>query len=522
MTSHEHYGNCDNGCGCDCKCGKKCGGKCATNYTYSSNTQYNTHNTHNTQNTQNPHNNTYNPKNKKLINWPPKETHNDHYGHIYVPGDFNNIQAAVTAIEISQAMKEKRRLYDKDGCGGLPPRIENPKGYVVHLAPGFHTIYTSHVSNLKFLRFQGDNSIVKGVGYFHKVGNWEDYNTFNGEFDTCEGGEAPFNLSVNCDRITVKSCKSPNYNSLKCGDNLMFYHRDGKMTTHQVKSGCNNTIVLNDSIPLKGKCVAKGEGFFIHPNVTLSFCARNCNSQKMLIQHRLEYVGLNLQLANPLITGAHGGHTAVNNSTINGCGPFIHVGKADWSFPNVWTNEMAFNDGTGSSNAMLQSFVGCDAKATFQSNPMANFWFGTFNGNKIGANLKNTGKASFFSSHFHSCDTGALLRHGSSMVFSKSQVSCCKVGVDGKFKSQINAHPIYEDYNLIGDQKLILDSNDLGFTIDNSTIVNLATVFNNNNNDLSIDGDLKKKLNPDYDSGTYGSLNSALFYDLSLGPLQMP
>ena len=503
MTSNVCRGGCGNKCGCKRKCDKKCGDKCSTNYSYGTTSHYQ-----------------LNDNKNKIIKWPPREVHKDTYGHIYVPGDFDTAQEAMTAIEISQSMKDKKRLYDKKGCTGLQPRIENPEGYVIHLAPGIHEIYTSHVSNLKFLRFQGDYSIVKGVGYFHQVGNWEDYNTFNSEFDTCEGGEAPFNLTVNCDRITVKACSSPNYNSLSCGDKLTFFHRDGKMTNHTVKYGCDNEIILEDSIPLKGKCVVKGEGFFVHPNVILRFCARGCNSQRMLIQHRLEYVGLNMKLANPLVTGAHGGHTAVNNSTVEGCGPFIHIGKADWSFPNVWTNEMAFNDGTGSSNAMLQSFVGCNAKATFQSTPMTNFWFGIFNGNDVGANLKNSGKASFFSTHFHSCNTGALLRHGSSMVISKSQVSCCKIGVDGKFKSQINAHPIYEEYNLILDQRLILDSNDLGFTIDNSTIVNLSTVVNTNNTtDLMVDGDSYTSLDLDYTNGSYGTLKSALFYDIALATI---
>ena len=453
----------------------------------------------------------------KVIKWPPSQEHKDSYSHINVPGHFNNVQAAITAIEISQANKEKRKLYEKEGCDPLPNGLESPEGYVIHLAPGVHEVYTSHVSNLKFLRFEGERSMVKGVGYFHCVGNWEDYNTFNGEFDTCEGGEAPFHLTVDCNRITVNACTSPNYNSLRCGDKLTFFHRDGTMTNHQVKYACDNDIVLTSVIPIKGKCPVKGEGFFIHPNVTMRFCARHCNYQKMLIQHRIEYVGLNLKLANPLTTGATGGHSAVNGCTIEGaCGSFIHVGKADWSMPNVWLNEMAFNDGTGGSVAMLQSFVGCKAKATFQSNPNTNFWFSIFNGNAVGLNLKNSGKASVFSSHFHSCNVGISALHGSTSTITKSQFSCNKTGVLAKHQSQINGKHIYEDTNLICNQDTVFDNNVLAIGMEYHVHTNLQNVvMSANTTDLDINGTVYANLSS-YTSGevdTTDDKDAVLFYD---------
>ncbi len=394
---------------------------------------------------------------KMVIQWPPR-FREDGYSHIIVPGDFNCVESALRAIKITQLRLENKTLYENDKCEGLGQKAST-KGYVVHLAPGrVHTVYGDYDTDLKFLRIVGDYSSVKGVGYYHKLARWGDYPTFSEQYDFCTGGLGEFELRVECRTIKVNACKNPNYNSLQCGDTLVFMHRTGKMTCHRIKCGNENEIILYDPIDLCGKCVVKGEGFYIKPNTTLKFCSRNCPSQKMMVQHRIEFAGLVVDLGNDLIFGATGGHTEIEHSVIQGkCGKLIHIGKADWYKPNVFTNELVVND-SSNGTMMLQTFVGCRAQSTFHSNPDTQFWFNVFNKNKIGVNLLNGGRVSTTSSDFCDCDFGVLMSSGSKASLTKTRFRGCGTALDGTQNTNSSSLPIS---GIRGGQEIIFEGNEI-------------------------------------------------------------
>ncbi len=406
----------------------------------------------------------------------------DSYSHLVVPSPmFPDIQSAMTAISVTQARLENKKLYENEGCRGLSKNLVNNVGYVIHLANGTHTLYSDHVSNLKYLRFQGDLSSVKGVGYFHKVGKWEDYKQVSAKYDVCEGGEAPFCLTITCATIHVDACTPPNYNSVHCGDRLTFLHRDGSMSHHRIVKGCGQELTLNIPIPLKGKCVVKGEGFFIHPSVVLKLCSRHKKSQKILIEHRLEYSGLDLHVGGLFFTGACSGHSMIEHSVIQGkCGSLVHVGRADWYNPNVWLNTLTINDGSNG-NLMLQSFVGCKAKMTLHSNPNTQAWFSVFVNNDNSVELKNTGKVSLYSSDFCKSNLGIKSHTSSSATITKTRFINCGVGVSVKHHSKVNAMPIYVDYDCITDQEPSFVNNNQALVTDFTSQIQFKTVIMDNN-----------------------------------------
>lgn len=462
--------------------------------------------------------------------WPPKNIPDDQYGHLVVGTNLfptlNDVIRSIKATEGVEGYCQERMI---------PSNMINHRGYVVHLPPGNHTMSESHSSDLPFLRLMGDVQQVKGVGYFHQVGLWEDYNHIHNEYDVCEGGEAPFCLSVNCDQIHVDSCTSPDFSSVRCGDELTFFHRDGKMTHHHVVKGCKRKLYLDHPVPLKGKCVVKGEGFWIHPNVTVDFCSRHCKSQKLLVEHRLEFLGLRIHTSNPVFVGTTGGHSEVSHSTVEGkCGGLIHEGKADWSRPNVWTNKLTFNDASNGFT-YLQSFVGCNAGLIAHSNAQTKFHYGIFLGNRVGVDLHNHGKVALFSSFFCSCDTGLSARHNSEASIPKTRFLQCELAVTVLHNSHVSAFPLYVDYNIVDAQAVILLNNGIAFHTQHDSHVNLKNVYTNqpetttSTNDLDLihddvpdastaDNDNKFSTLNDFDTndfteGAQGDGQSLFFYE---------
>lgn len=437
----------------------------------------------------------------------------DSYSHLWVPSKtFPDVQSVMTAIDVTQGRLEGKRLYEKEGCKGLPRHLVNNTGYVIHLKKGTHTLYSDHVSNLKYLRFQGDTASVKGVGYFHKVGKWEDYRMVSGKYDICEGGEAPFNLTIGCKTINVDACTPPNYNSVNCGDRLTFLHRNGCMSHHRIVKGCGKELTLDTPIPLKGKCVVKGEGFFIHPSVVLKLCSRHKKSQKMLIEHRLEYSGLDLHLSGLFFTGACGGHSEISHSVIQGeCGSLVHVGKADWYNPNVWLNELTINDGSHG-NMMLQSFIGCKAKMTIHSNPNTQAWFGIYVNNRISVELKNTGKVSLFSSDFCNNNLGVRCHTGSAANITKTRFIGCKTGVSAKHHSKVNGMPIYVGYDCVKDQAPEFTNNKKALKTNFTSQIQFDEVkMDANTADLDLDKTIYADLSV-FDITTIGDFNSYVLF----------
>lgn len=453
-------------------------------------------------------------------NWPPTAP-KDKYSHLYVGkcGDYPDIQSAMTAIDVTQSKKEERNLYDKKGCQGLRECEVNDCGYVLHLREGDHTLYTSHVNDLKFLRIEGDVSPVKGVGYFHQLGNWGDYKEVNGDYDVCQGGEGPFRLTVNCNKIQVDGCSSsPNFNSLRCGDKVSFYQNSGKITCHYVKYAKNNCITLECNIPIKRKCLKKGEGFFIHPNVSLKMCARHCNSQKLYVQHRLEYAGLDLNLENDFHTGAQGGHTEMEHSVVSGrCSTLYHKGIADWSKPNVFTTKLV-STGHSLGHFHLQSFVGCSANFTANSNPNTEMWFGIFNGCYEGVTLKNTGKLSAYSTDFCNCSIGSNLLHGSSMTVAKTRYIGCPIGIQVKHQGTVSGFPLFNEKSICDQVPQFLE-NDVAISVNYGHQSHFkSVVMSANAVDLAIDNVNQHPLST-YTSGTVGTNGSRFFYEKVLTTL---
>lgn len=447
---------------------------------------------------------------KQMVKWPPQHP-NDKYSHIYVPGDFKSVQKAVSAITYAQNNHEQSVSFEDD-CPDLGDKF-NENGYVIHLAPGTHVIYRSHVSDIKFIRFQGDVNVVKGVGYFHELGNWGDYEEFSNQFDTCIGGSGPFFLSVDCNKIKVKGCRNPDYSGLKCGDKLTFYHSNGKCTNHVIKSTCNNQITVMDRIPVCG-CVKKGEGFFVRPNVTLKMCPRNGKTQKFTVEHRLEYAGLNLEIdSKMLVSGATGGYTEIEHSVVEGdCGMLVHVGMFDWYKPNVFLTELVVNDGSGGGEVMLQTFAGCLAKLTLQSNQNIQFWFAVFVDNDTAVSVLNSGHVSTFSSDFCNCEIGSDIKAASNHTIVQCRFLGCVIGVKGNHNSRFSALPILKGGN---EQAPIFQDCETAIIIDNATHIIFRLVRMpalSNTVDLLIDE------KPFPDISTYTSSSVLLTAAIPAGP----
>nr|QBK89503.1 MAG: beta-helix protein [Pithovirus LCPAC001] len=450
-------------------------------------------------------------KYKQVIKWPPVHP-NDQYSHIYVPGHFKSVQKAVSAITYAQNNHENTTSFEDD-CPDLGDKF-NENGYVIHLGPGTHVLYRSHTSDIKFIRFQGDVNVVKGVGYFHELGNWGDYEEFSNQFDTCIGGSGPFFLSVDCNKIKVKGCRNPDYSGLRCGDKLTFYHSNGKCTNHVIKSTCNNQITVMDRIPICG-CVRKGEGFFVRPNVTLKMCPRNGKTQKFTVEHRLEYAGLNLEIdSKMLVTGATGGYTEIEHCVVEGdCGMLVHVGMFDWYKPNVFLTELVVNDGSGGGEVMLQTFVGCLAKLTLQSNQNIQFWFAVFVDNDTAVNLINGGNVSTFSSDFCNCEIGTSLQAGSKHAIVQCRFMGCVTGVSGNQNSHISGLPILRGGN---EQAPLFVDCELAINIvNNCHMVFRAVIMPTNSNTIAlhIDTDTYVDL-ASYTTAEKAFNNSVAYYDI--------
>lgn len=426
--------------------------------------------------------------------WPPQldqcnESTQYDYTPLVVGTDlFPTIGHVLSAIKVTQYQKEGRKLYNKYGCTSLSENLRSNYGYAIHLPCGQHTISEEHISDLKHLRFIGDVSEVKGVAYFHKVGQWQDYDKLHGEFDTCEGGEAEFELSYGCDSITVSGCSEPNFNSVRCGDKVTFYRQGQCHSTHYVRKACHNTLYFQDQLGILDKCGQKGDGFFIHPNVSLKFCGTSTDHQKILVEHRLEFLGINFKLNNAVTLGTTGGHHEISHSVIEGkCGYLVMEGKADWSRPNVFTTQLHFNSASRGT-VYLQSFVGCEAGLTTYSVAKTKFHYSIFVGNKLSVDSYNHSELDLFSSHFYLNDVAIKARHSSEISIPKTIIENSVTALYILHKSHVSGFGIYNP-KTVQHQQVKLYNNKKAVVLNHDAHANFDAVeFNGNNTDLIIGG----------------------------------
>lgn len=460
---------------------------------------------------------------KRIIKWPPvhpnEENHNHGPTHIYVPGTYPTFNQAVDAINHTQHVRDQTPGYDFEGKTDCSI-VYNPEGYVIHLAPTQNHVYSGNMSNdISFLRVEGDVHPLKGVGYFNGLGNWQDYPRFSEEYNICLSGAGPFEVKVNCNTITVKGCPSPVFDSIKCGDKLTFFHKNGKCTNHVVKKAWENNIKVCDVIPIC-KCVQKGEGFVIRPNVNLKMCPKNGGkNQKFLIEHRLEFAGLNMEVNGMLVTGATGGQTGFTYNVFEGdCGMIIHTGRMDWYQPNTFLTNFTINSGSHGT-AMLQTFVGCKASLVAQSNPPTQFWFGVFVRNQTSVNLINDGHIDTFSSDYCDSNIGTHVQAGSKHAICKCRFINCNIGTLAEQNSHVSALPMF---NEIVNMTVTFQNNETAIKLDtNSHHALLRVVIVDNTVDLNIDEVIFVDIN-DYATGSTGAKNSVAYYAIPITILPIP
>jgi hypothetical protein len=434
----------------------------------------------------------YNTCNKPCKNYP--DGTNILPEHIFVPGDYDNINEALTSLNSVKA------------------------GYVIHLANGVHTILTDHNSDVNYLRFEGDVNYTKGVGYIQGLGQWSAQGTGapagfldDNQYNSDIGGLGPWTLTVENDReINVLGVdKNPDYSSLGKGDCLIFYHKDGTFTNHRICKGVGNCIMLKDCLCLQNDTVLKGEGFFIKPNVTIKTCA----SHRVTVQGRLEYAGIHFDTEENFVTGATGGFTEISYSTNNG--NLNMKGIADWYKPNVHygnrlkRGQLMTVDGS-QGVYRYQSHIGHTSRSIFAANPFSQYADAIFTGCEVGSEVTNGGAVDHKFSDFCDCSDHGVKASNSGTVHTRgARFLNCLTGIKVESKSQ---HANYAS----GSERMVATT-----FIGNGTAMHYKTstvgqhdeiILQGNGVDLTRDGvNIPVLTLPD--SEVYGAQNSTIIFD---------
>ncbi len=362
------------------------------------------------------------------VKWPPcvrdKCGTDSKLTHIFVPGDFCSLDDALRCLSTKKT------------------------GYVIHLRPrGIYTLSKDFTMDIHTLRIQGDCDPVKGVGYIHKLGQWDKAKLFDEQFNGCKGGVAPWKLKI-CTAfecagsiISVNGCKNPDFSKLCNKDKIMFHHKDGTLSKHTVKCGFRNKIFLWDEVQLeeneKGHPeIRQGEGFFVLPSVIIKTKCR----QKLTVQKRMEYQGISFKTEPLFVTGATAGSSEVENCVI--FKNYVNVGTMDWYKPNVIVGKFSMMEGYGGV-AFFQTALGKKANIAFSSNPFTNWSYAIFAGCEEGLTLKNGASVATTFTDYCDCTRGSQAFVKSSYTIGGSRYFKCECAISLFFGASFSSQTFY-------------------------------------------------------------------------------
>ena len=162
---------------------------------------------------------------------------------ITVPGDYPTLDKALRSI------------------GG------NPFGYTVKLRSKCHMVSNDHQLDLAFLRIEGDPAPFKGVGYIHKLGQWNLSRNYVQEYNANIGGLAPWHVELvegsygghsHGGHIAVRGADGcdPDFSSVCPGDKLVLFRipEEGEeieqFTEHTICKGNQQSVFIDNGTPL--------------------------------------------------------------------------------------------------------------------------------------------------------------------------------------------------------------------------------------------------------------------------------
>ena len=399
---------------------------------------------------------------------------------------------------------------------------EPTEGYKIILKNGIHKLGTDLGSGCnQFINGKCVGNIVRNLtieaqswtstmahGYIQGTGLHDESITcvFDQHADK-ESGLGPWDLEICGSRITVRGAKNPDFQGLKCDDDLFFRTKTGTILCHKVeKASCNSIFVRGCFGVSTDDCGSpeEGEGFWIGNRARVKMKG----SRRVQTQDRLGWVGINLAAdeCHPLTTGATSG--AYQLRSCNTENVIKAIGRANNLYPNVHQGILSRSVGDNGIN-LYQSFLG--SRARYFGQGSAEILLGSvFSGNEIGMQLEGGSKISGAGSSFTKCKVGCEST-GSILDYAGCRIWRCDVGLSGL---TAHFHSINREIeSLIETDSPIFVQCEVALRIDDKGHGKNETIRTTDNDiDLRIDGKDFPNLNS-YPSGNFEAKASAIYYD---------
>ncbi len=394
---------------------------------------------------------------------------------VTVPGDYQTLDKALRSI------------------GG------NPFGYTIKLKSKCHMISTDHQLDQAFIRIEGDPAPFKGVGYIHKLGQWNLSRNYVQEYNANVGGLGPWHVELvegpssghgHGGHIAIRGADGcdPDFSSVCPGDTMVLFRipEEGEdieqFTEHTICKGNQQSLFLDRGTPLPNDfCNFKmGEGVFIRPSTTI---ITQC-PQQLQNTGRLEYSGIHFKVCPNFNTGSTQETMAIEHST--NFGSIEIIGFYTMYRPIVNTGKISITAGSGG-RCILASSLGPDALIEHTATLNSTWQYAIHSGNTIGMQVINSGQVdNSFSDHFVS-GIGILSRGSSRSVFRGNRFLTCANGVVIDVGGAGSALP--RDGEELEDHQVEFNGCDIAISLDFSSHCQIdGLLMVNNPVNLTLDG----------------------------------
>lgn len=290
-----------------------------------------------------------------------------------------------------------------DAFASLAPRRG---GYVIQLLPGIHRVTRGVCLTVDYLHIIGDCCPFVGTAYINAcnvpvASDFEYcYNDNNFTDNSNILGKGPFTISVVGRRVVINGQVPPNFGSiisspLCCNRVLNAFHSTGTISTHEVRDGSGNTLILGTDVGF-GSSAALGEGFYIEPNVTMLFDEDNINIKP---SHYLRIDGVKFDGTTNVVLGTPGLYMDLRNCVETITLSVHFLGRYHFTQPNVWLGRL-FLSTHSIGSAYFQSLAGVAARLIGDGNAASSWRFCTFADAAMAVKLQNGSNVNFFGSQF--------------------------------------------------------------------------------------------------------------------------